>query len=276
MLRDQLRVLRHDVRGEVVKPVLRLAVQQEQVPERLRRAHGRLQQKVELVEPVRRIALHVHERDVVKRHRVELFLRPRRHVRERLPKTLNVPHRVLDRRLEVERLHQRGFLQRGGVPHAPDLLARLRRIRRRAHREFGVLPHPPLYYLRQVLQRRAELLGAVVAQRDVVRDVRLESQRLLRVEEPRPRLLEAAFFEHATREVDDDVRIVARALIQPRPAPREVVLLVGDERLQLRDLLSDRRVLAVDGPRRAESLLVHGRLVEALRVMHCVVFVLRE
>ena len=103
------------------------------VPERLRRAHRRLQQKVELVEPVRRVVLHVHERDVVKRHRVEFLLRPRRHVRERLPHPLGVPHAVLDRRLQVERLDERGLLQRGRVPHALDLLARRRRIRRRAH-----------------------------------------------------------------------------------------------------------------------------------------------
>ena len=118
-----------------------------------------------------------------------------------------------------------------------------------------MLPHPPLYDLCQVLQRRAELLGAVVAQRDVVRDVRLEPQRLLRVEEPGPGLLEAPLLEHATREVDDDVRVVARALLQPRPAPGEVVLLVRDERLQLGDRLTDRRVLAVHGPGKASGYI---------------------
>jgi hypothetical protein len=63
-----LRVLRHDVRGEVVEAVLRLAVQQQQVAKGLRGAVRVGQQEVELLEAARRVGVHVDERAVLQRH----------------------------------------------------------------------------------------------------------------------------------------------------------------------------------------------------------------
>ena len=52
---------------------------------------------------------------------VQLILRPRRHVREGLPRGLCVLEDVLDGRLQVERLDQGGLVQGQRVANASNL-----------------------------------------------------------------------------------------------------------------------------------------------------------
>ena len=104
-----------------------------------------------------------------------------------------------------------------------------------------------------------------MTQRDVVRQISLVPERLLRVRELGARLLELALLEQAARDVDGDVGVIRRAPVESRATRGGVVLLEGDGRLELRDALGEGRVL--DLFRRAERLGVGARLEERLRVM---------
>ena len=59
LLVGKVRVFSQDVSGQVV--VLVLAVEQQQVPESLRRKRVLLQQELELLEALRRFRVHVHQ-----------------------------------------------------------------------------------------------------------------------------------------------------------------------------------------------------------------------
>ena len=252
-----MRVLGQHVRGQVV--VLVLAVQQQQVPERARRERRVLQQEVELA-----------ERLVVQRDRVELLLGPRRHVRERLLRRVEVLHRVLDGGLEVERLDERGLAQHLRVAHAAHVDA----VRVGAHAELRVLAHAALDDLGDVLERGAELLEHVVAQRDVVRDVALVAQRVHRVGELGARGLVLFFLVRHAREAHDRVRVVGHhLLLGDVGAAAQVVLLVLDRRAQRAHALVV--LLAVDLVAHAHGLRVQARLVHALRVVDLVVLHVR-
>mmetsp|Transcript_7351 Transcript_7351/g.18694 ORF Transcript_7351/g.18694 Transcript_7351/m.18694 type:complete len:259 (+) Transcript_7351:1128-1904(+) len=216
------------------------------------------------MEPVRGVNVHVHERHVVQGDRVQLLLRARGHVRQRLARGVRVLHHVLDRRLEVERLDQRALPQRRGVAHA----LHLQPVRGAPHAQLRVLPHAPLNDLRQVLEAGPELLHAVVAQRDVVRQVRLVPQRLLRVHEPLSGLLEVPLLEQHASQVDHDVGVLGGALLQLGAARRGVVLLERDGRLQVAH--AERVRLVLDLLRHLQRLGVRRRLVQRLRVVHLV------
>jgi len=99
-----------------------LAVEEQQVGEGLGGKGRVLDEEVELAEALRGQALHVHQRRVVQRHRVELLLASGRHVAERLSGGVVVLHLELDGGLEVERLDERRLLEHGGVAHGAHLL----------------------------------------------------------------------------------------------------------------------------------------------------------
>ena len=98
--------------------VLEVNVLDEEVRERLLRERLRrvLQEELELLERRTRLVAHVHERQVVKRDRVELLDCTRRHVRQRHTRLIHVAHLPLDRCLQVEHLHERRFMQSDRVP----------------------------------------------------------------------------------------------------------------------------------------------------------------
>mmetsp|Transcript_64470 Transcript_64470/g.155517 ORF Transcript_64470/g.155517 Transcript_64470/m.155517 type:complete len:233 (+) Transcript_64470:705-1403(+) len=115
----EVRVLGEHVGGEV--EVLVLAVEQQKVGEGLGREGRVLDEEVELAEALRGEVLHVHQRRVVQRHRVELLLASGRHVRERLARGVVVLHLELDGGLEVECLYEGRLLEHGRVAHGAHL-----------------------------------------------------------------------------------------------------------------------------------------------------------
>mmetsp|Transcript_45291 Transcript_45291/g.107995 ORF Transcript_45291/g.107995 Transcript_45291/m.107995 type:complete len:268 (-) Transcript_45291:698-1501(-) len=159
----QRRVVRHDVGGKVV--VLVLAVEEQKVPERLGRERRLPHQPVHLLEASSRVLLHVHQREVVQRYRVEFFLGAGGHVREGLLGRACVLHHVLDRCLEVESLNEGSLLQHGRVPDRADVNA----FRVGPNRQLRVLPNPLLDNVGDELHGRPVLLDPVVTQSDVVR-----------------------------------------------------------------------------------------------------------
>mmetsp|Transcript_47163 Transcript_47163/g.81124 ORF Transcript_47163/g.81124 Transcript_47163/m.81124 type:complete len:311 (-) Transcript_47163:227-1159(-) len=256
----QVRVLGQDVRRQVV--VLVLAVQEQQVPEGLRREGRAAQQEVQLAEARGRVLVHVHQRLVVQGDGVQLLLGARGHVAQRLARGVQVAQRVLHRRLEVEGLHQAGLAQHGRVAHRTHLNA----VRVRAHAQLGVLPYAPLHDLRNLLEGGAVLLLAVVAEGDVVRQVRPVAQRGHRLLVLGHGLVVLLLLVQDGRLADHRVRVVRQALVQQPLAGRELVLLVLDGRLQRQHALAVlRRVLHAPGC--AERLRVHARLLKRLSVV---------
>mmetsp|Transcript_35995 Transcript_35995/g.119196 ORF Transcript_35995/g.119196 Transcript_35995/m.119196 type:complete len:432 (-) Transcript_35995:451-1746(-) len=233
----EVRILSEDVGGEVV--VVVLCVEQQQVGESLGRERRIGEQEVELSEPRLRLQLHSHQRRVVERDWVELLVRSRRHVGERLHSCLKVPHRIFDRRLEIERLHQRRLLQDGRVPDRPDVDP----LGLRADRQLGVLADPLLDDLCDVLERWPVLTLVVVAQRDRVRCLRAEARRIHRLHKVKPRLLELLGLRRTAIDphrllvqdaglVDNRGRLVGRTLLHQRFGLEELVLVVADCCLQ--------------------------------------------
>mmetsp|Transcript_17400 Transcript_17400/g.43065 ORF Transcript_17400/g.43065 Transcript_17400/m.43065 type:complete len:203 (+) Transcript_17400:2084-2692(+) len=131
-----------------------------------------------------------------------------------------------------------------------------------------MLPDAPLDDLRQVLQAGPELLHAIVAQCDVVGQVSLIPQRLLRVHELLTCCLERTFLQQAAPEVDHDVRVLRGTLVELGPARHSVVLLERDRRLQAQH--PEHQGLVLDLLRHPERLGVRRRLEQALRVIHAV------
>ncbi|KAH9401327.1 hypothetical protein TYRP_002929 [Tyrophagus putrescentiae] len=175
-------VLRHQV-GRQLEVVV-LAVEQQQIGEGLRgkvrrpigRALGSLvrprplaDEKLQLLKALHRVAVHREEGNVVQRHRVELLLRPGRHVRQRLPRRLQVLQLVLDGRPQVKGLHQRRLVQRLGVADAAHLDAALGVG---AHRQLRVLLDALFDDLADVGGRLAVPPQLVVADGEVVEQVR--------------------------------------------------------------------------------------------------------
>eukprot|EP00906_Rhabdomonas_costata_P030122 RCo042518 len=259
VLEAQVGVVRQNIRCEVV--VLVLDVQDEQVLEGLCGERGVLQQEVQLPEPHRGVLLHVHQRGVVQADRVQLLVRARRHVRQRVLRGLQVAHHVLNRALEVEGLHQRGLFQHLGVPHG----AHLNVLRGRADAQLGVLADPPLDDLRDVLQARPVVLRLVVTQGDVVRQVGLEPQGVHRLDVLCAGLLELRLLEVHAACKHHHIGIVLQALIQVGLRAHEVVLLVLNRRQQLVHALVV--LLPNDGAQHLHSLRVGPALVQRLPVV---------
>mmetsp|Transcript_34103 Transcript_34103/g.74857 ORF Transcript_34103/g.74857 Transcript_34103/m.74857 type:complete len:258 (-) Transcript_34103:336-1109(-) len=250
-----------------------LAVEQQEVGERLRRKGRIINEEVELLETCRRLGLHTHQRRIVQRDRVELLIRARRHVTERLLRCLVVLHQVLDGRLEVEGFDEGRLLEDHRVADGAHLDA----VGLRPNREFRVLAHAALDNLGDVLQRGAILPLLVVAQPDGVGQLRLEAGLVHRLLELDARLLEHGgvaarlrrlLVEHA-RLVDECICLLGGALLDKRLRIEKVIHLVADGRLQQEHFRCKLDIVA-DVLARLHRRLVQARLEKRLSVVKLV------
>eukprot|EP00968_Pinguiococcus_pyrenoidosus_P005231 scaffold336_cov250-Pinguiococcus_pyrenoidosus.AAC.1 len=178
---------------------------------------------------------------------------------------LEVAAKELDRRFQVEGLDEAGFSQGGGVAYASHFDP----IRPGANTELWMLPDPFLDDAGDVLERGSVLLLLVVAEGDVVAELRqipkhlhglcvsrsglpiflileqhgrlrcIRRGRLATIPDARrgPQRRDTPPPMSAAHLVDDHIRLVLDALIQELLALRPLVLLVLDARLQQQQAL---------------------------------------
>mmetsp|Transcript_52003 Transcript_52003/g.105969 ORF Transcript_52003/g.105969 Transcript_52003/m.105969 type:complete len:428 (-) Transcript_52003:371-1654(-) len=224
-------VVCHHVRRKVV--VLVFAVEEEEVAEGLGGEGGLADEPVHLLEACRRVLLHVHQRQIVQRHRVELLLRTGGHVSESLLGRSEVFHHILDRGLEVERLDQGRLLEHDRVPNRSHVDA----LGVGADRELRVLAHPPFDDVGDVFHCGAVLLEAVETERDVVRQLRLVAEDIHCLCKFVLGPLVITLLVQHRPEPHDCVRIIWKTLIKVRFTSHQVILFVFNGSLQIQDPL---------------------------------------
>mmetsp|Transcript_118045 Transcript_118045/g.376383 ORF Transcript_118045/g.376383 Transcript_118045/m.376383 type:complete len:429 (-) Transcript_118045:3-1289(-) len=266
VLVGELAVLSKNISGQVVIAVL--AVQHQQIHEGLGRRRMLTQQEVEFSEALGWLIVHFDKRLVVQGDGIQLAFVSWRHVVQGVPCRLRVRHDVLDGGLEVEGLDEGRFPEHRSVAHTPGLEAAATFVEG-ANAQLGVVAHSSFDNLGNVLQRRPILLGAVVAQRDIVGQVGLVADRVHRL----GKLLHGlgvSFLLPEERAFEDlPLLRLGRALVQEGPRELDLVLLVGDGRLKKHDPLPVVRIF--DAGASLESVFVHAGLHQALNMVDLVV-----
>ena len=167
-----------------------LAVEEDQVRERLLREGRVVQEEVQFFETGRCVLFDVHQGRVMECNWIQFILVSWWHVEEGFPSYAGILHGELDGGLEIEGLDQGSFFQGLGVTDRLDINT----LRIRSNSQLRVLPNTLLNNISNMLERGSQLFQFIIAQRDVISDIALIARRIQSFSELRLRLIILLFF----------------------------------------------------------------------------------